>query len=61
VIATSGRRSFLAGNPGGDFPLLERDDFSSNRHPALIYSLSMVFSENGASLDRRSPVQQVLN
>src|ERR1700732_2326676 len=25
---------------------LERDDFSSNRHPALIYCLSMIFSEN---------------
>src|SRR5260370_39268936 len=25
---------------------LERDDFSSNRHPALLLCLSMVFSEN---------------
>src|SRR3981189_3486221 len=25
---------------------LERDDFSSNRHPALAYSWSMIFSEN---------------
>jgi hypothetical protein len=25
---------------------LERDDFSSNRHPALPYCLSMIFSEN---------------
>jgi hypothetical protein len=32
-----------------DLPLnasLERDDFSSNRHPALSYSWSMIFSEN---------------
>ena len=27
-------------------PLLERDDFSSNRHPALLYWWSMIFSEN---------------
>src|SRR6267142_4569768 len=26
--------------------LLERDDFSSNRHPALSFCLSMIFSEN---------------
>jgi hypothetical protein len=25
---------------------LERDDFSSNRHPAPGYCLSMIFSEN---------------
>jgi hypothetical protein len=25
---------------------LERDDFSSNRHPALLYWWSMIFSEN---------------
>src|ERR1700737_2039006 len=25
---------------------LERDDFSSNRHPALLLCLSMIFSEN---------------
>jgi hypothetical protein len=25
---------------------LERDDFSSNRHPALAYYWSMIFSEN---------------
>src|SRR6202008_4078738 len=27
-------------------PALERDDFSSNRHPALAYWWSMIFSEN---------------
>jgi len=27
--------------------ILERDDFSSNRHPALSFCLSMIFSENG--------------
>src|SRR5260370_31070178 len=26
--------------------VLERDDFSSNRHPALPYCWSMIFSEN---------------
>jgi hypothetical protein len=26
--------------------VLKRDDFSSNRHPALGYCLSMIFSEN---------------
>jgi len=25
---------------------IERDDFSSNRHPALSFCLSMIFSEN---------------
>src|SRR5258707_3725232 len=36
-------------HPGWDATatsLLERDDFSSNRHPALPYCWSMVFSEN---------------
>jgi acyl-[acyl carrier protein]--UDP-N-acetylglucosamine O-acyltransferase len=28
------------------FAALERDDFSSNRHHALTYSWSMIFSEN---------------
>jgi len=37
---------------------LERDDFSSNRHPTLAYCLSMIFSENryplfGIMLSRR--------
>jgi len=27
-------------------PGLDRDDFSSNRHPALPFCLSMIFSEN---------------
>jgi hypothetical protein len=29
---------------------LERDDFSSNRHPALASCLSMIFSENRCTL-----------
>jgi hypothetical protein len=29
---------------------LERDDFSSNRHPALASYLSMIFSENRCTL-----------
>jgi hypothetical protein len=31
---------------------LERDDLSSNRHPALVYCLSMIFSENRFPLFR---------
>jgi hypothetical protein len=31
---------------------LERDDFSSNRHPALCFCLSMIFSENRFPLFR---------
>jgi hypothetical protein len=31
---------------------LERDDFSSNRHPALSFCLSMIFSENRFPLFR---------
>jgi len=31
---------------------LERDDFSSNRHPALSFCLSMIFSENRYPLFR---------
>jgi len=31
---------------------LERDNFSSNRHPALSYCLSMIFSENRYPLFR---------
>jgi hypothetical protein len=33
-------------------PALERDDFSSNRHPALSFCLSMIFSENRYPLFR---------
>jgi hypothetical protein len=32
--------------------VLERDDFSSNRHPALSFCLSMIFSENRYTLFR---------
>jgi hypothetical protein len=31
--------------PNQPFFPLERDDFSSNRHPALSFCLSMIFSE----------------
>jgi hypothetical protein len=31
---------------------LERDGFSSNRHPALPFCLSMIFSENRSPLFR---------
>jgi hypothetical protein len=30
----------------------ERDDFSSNRHPALSFCLSMILSENRCTLSR---------
>jgi hypothetical protein len=33
-------------------PRLERDDFSSNRHPALSFCLSMIFPENRCPLFR---------
>jgi hypothetical protein len=40
----------------GKLPLrsegLEQDDFSSNRHPALSFCLSMIFSENRCPLFR---------
>ena len=32
--------------------MLERDDFSSNRHPALSFCLRMIFSENRYPLFR---------
>jgi hypothetical protein len=32
--------------PSSAIALLERDDFSSNRHPALAFRWSMIFSEN---------------
>jgi hypothetical protein len=32
--------------PISAFAILKRDDFSSNRHPALAYWWSMIFSEN---------------
>ncbi|HXL29220.1 MAG TPA: hypothetical protein VN968_08015, partial [Bradyrhizobium sp.] len=34
------------------FSILERDDFSSDRHPALSFCLSMIFSENRYPLFR---------
>src|ERR1700674_3501940 len=40
-----------SGNPDSQ-QALERDDFSSNRHPALSFCLSMIFSENRYPLFR---------
>jgi hypothetical protein len=37
---------------GIGIPVLERDDFSSNRHPALSSRLSMICSENRCPLFR---------
>jgi len=42
VFMGSGSRTFALGRNDG----LERDDFSSNRLPALAYCWSMIFSEN---------------
>jgi hypothetical protein len=39
-------------NPARDYLFLDRDDFSSNRHPALSFCLSMIFSENRFPLFR---------
>jgi len=43
---------FLAEHAGFFPRRLERDDFSSNRHPALSFCLSMIFSENRYPLFR---------
>jgi hypothetical protein len=47
-VLKAGRRSFKK-------PPLERDDFSSNRHPALSFCLSMIFSEKRCTLFRIMP------
>jgi hypothetical protein len=39
-----------AGEPKKGKPRLKRDDFSSNRHPALAYWWSMIFAENRCPL-----------
>jgi len=48
LISKSGSEIPAAGGSGGGLSprWLERDDFSSNRHPALGYCWSMIFSEN---------------
>jgi hypothetical protein len=46
AIVRAGRRSDL------DRSALQRDDFSSNRHLALSFCLSMIFSENRYPLFR---------
>src|SRR5882724_7059000 len=43
---------FVAEHAGFFARRLERDDFSSNRHPALSFCLSMIFSENRYPLFR---------
>src|SRR5882672_5431194 len=43
---------FVAEHAGLFARRLERDDFSSNRHPALSFCLSMIFSENRYPLFR---------
>src|SRR5713101_438996 len=40
--------------------VLERDDFSSNRHPALAYCWSMIFSENRSHFSGSCPNMAVL-
>jgi hypothetical protein len=51
VVVMARQRPMSALGGEGDFPL-ERDDFSSNRHPALSFCLSMIFSENRCTLFR---------
>jgi hypothetical protein len=48
--ATTQRRCSSQGGRAAD--VLEPDDFSSNRHPALSFCLSMIFSENRDPLFR---------
>src|SRR6478752_9033170 len=61
AVAVIDRRPGVSpGSPAGVFisaawvagKLLERDDFSSKRHPALAFCLSMIFSENRLPLFR---------
>jgi hypothetical protein len=44
--STRGGVEFQAGMQPVFGASLERDDFSLNRHPALAFCLSMIFSEN---------------
>jgi hypothetical protein len=37
---------YVAGSHLSNRPQVERDDISSNRHPALAFCWSMIFSEN---------------
>src|SRR5580704_720069 len=43
---TDNTRGSTGGLPSSSARTLERDDFSSNRHPALALWWSMIFSEN---------------
>src|SRR3977135_699358 len=57
LMLRSERRERLEAWAASDQPIshssvLERDDFSSNRHPALSFCLSMIFSENRYPLFR---------
>jgi hypothetical protein len=59
-LALSAKRKRFGPTPAGELVgpdssgecFLERDDLSSNRHPALSFCLSMIFSENRAPLFR---------
>jgi hypothetical protein len=48
--STRGGVEFQAGMQPVFGASLERDDFSLNRHPALAFCLSMIFSENRCTL-----------
>jgi hypothetical protein len=52
MILMSFDLNFLGRIRGNRSAALERDDFSSNRHPALSFCLSMIFSENQYPLFR---------
>jgi hypothetical protein len=52
IVSKRADAPYRSGRRSAERPLfaesarLERDDFSSNRHHALTYSWSMIFSEN---------------
>ena len=49
-VAHHGREECRPGSESRRFHSLERDDFSSGRHPALPLCLRMIFSENRSPL-----------
>src|SRR5262245_34921176 len=46
IVVSIAPSPFASSAPGASDRPLERDDFSSNRHPALNFSLHVIFSEN---------------
>ena len=50
VVPRRSERAIALHLDGARQPALDRDDFSSNRHPDLVSCLSMIFSENRCTL-----------